>query len=54
MAIDGKQLRGSATAQAPGIHLLATFSARLQGVILAGVTITSGAMFTTPPRIQSG
>ena len=33
MAIDGKRLRGSATAQAPGTHLLAAFSARLQGVI---------------------
>jgi len=33
VAIDGKRLRGSATAQAPGTHLLAAFSARLQGVI---------------------
>ena len=33
VAIDGKRLRGSATAQAPGVHLLAAFSATLQGVI---------------------
>jgi hypothetical protein len=33
VAIDGKRLRGRATAQAPGTHLLAAFSARLQGVI---------------------
>jgi hypothetical protein len=33
VAIDGKRLRGCATAQAPGTHLLAAFSARLQGVI---------------------
>jgi len=33
VAIDGKRLRGSATAQAPGVHLLAAFSASLQGVI---------------------
>ena len=33
VAIDGKRLRGSATAQAPGTHLLAAFSASLQGVI---------------------
>jgi hypothetical protein len=33
VAIDGKRLRGSATADAPGTHLLAAFSARLQGVI---------------------
>jgi hypothetical protein len=33
VAIDGKRLRGSATAQAPGTHLLAAFSAHLQGVI---------------------
>ena len=33
MAIDGKRLRGNATAQTPGTHLLAAFSARLQGVI---------------------
>jgi hypothetical protein len=33
VAIDGKRLRGSATAQAPGTHLLAAFSAGLQGVI---------------------
>ncbi|MDE2467320.1 MAG: ISAs1 family transposase [Bradyrhizobium sp.] len=33
VAIDGKRLRGSATAQAPGTHLLAAFSAQLQGVI---------------------
>jgi hypothetical protein len=33
VAIDGKRLRGSATAQSPGTHLLAAFSARLQGVI---------------------
>jgi hypothetical protein len=33
VAIDGKRLRGSATAQTPGVHLLAAFSATLQGVI---------------------
>jgi hypothetical protein len=33
VAIDGKRLRGSATAQASGIHLLAALSATLQGVI---------------------
>ena len=33
VAIDGKRLRGSATAQSPGVHLLAAFSATLQGVI---------------------
>lgn len=33
VAIDGKRLRGSATAHAPGTHLLAAFSDRLQGVI---------------------
>jgi DDE_Tnp_1-associated/Transposase DDE domain len=33
VAIDGKRLRGSATAQASGVHLLAAFSATLQGVI---------------------
>lgn len=33
VAIDGKRLRGSATADAPGVHLLAAFSAHLQGVI---------------------
>lgn len=33
VAIDGKRLRGSATGQAPGTHLLAAFSARLQGVL---------------------
>jgi len=33
VAIDGKRLRGSATATAPGTHLLAAFSASLQGVI---------------------
>ena len=33
VAIDGKRLRGSATAQSAGVHLLATFSASLQGVI---------------------
>ena len=33
IAIDGKRLRGSATATAPGTHLLAAFSTRLQGVI---------------------
>jgi hypothetical protein len=33
VAIDGKRLRGSATGQTPGTHLLAAFSARLQGVI---------------------
>jgi hypothetical protein len=32
VAIDGKRLRGSATAQAPGTHPLAAFSARSQGV----------------------
>jgi hypothetical protein len=33
VAIDGKRRRGSATAQAPGTHLLAASSDRLQGVI---------------------
>ena len=33
VAVDGKRLRGSATAQTPGVHLLAAFSATLQGVI---------------------
>jgi DDE family transposase len=33
VAIDGKRLRGSATATAPGIHLLAAFSTGLEGVI---------------------
>ncbi len=33
VAIDGERLRGSATAQTPGVHLLAAFSATLQGVI---------------------
>jgi hypothetical protein len=33
VAIDGKRLRGSATSQCPGTHLLSAFSARLQGVI---------------------
>jgi predicted transposase YbfD/YdcC len=33
VAIDGKRLRGSATARSPGVHLLAAFSATLQGVI---------------------
>jgi hypothetical protein len=33
VAIDGKRLRGSAKGTAPGVHLLAAFSARLQGVI---------------------
>lgn len=33
VAIDGKRLRGSATATASGTHLLAAFSASLQGVI---------------------
>ena len=33
VAIDGKRLRGSATARASGTHLLAAFSASLQGVI---------------------
>jgi DDE_Tnp_1-associated/Transposase DDE domain len=33
VALDGKRLRGSATAQAAGVHLLAAFSASLQGVI---------------------
>lgn len=33
IAIDGKRLRGSATAQAPGVHLLAAFSDALSGVI---------------------
>jgi hypothetical protein len=33
VAIDGKRLRGSATAIAPGIHLLAAFSTGLEGVI---------------------
>ena len=33
IAIDGKRLRGSATARSSGTHLLAAFSASLQGVI---------------------
>jgi hypothetical protein len=33
VAIDGKRLRGSATAQSPGGHLLAACIATLQGVI---------------------
>ena len=33
IAIDGKRLRGSATAQAAGVHLLAAFSETLSGVI---------------------
>jgi len=33
IAIDGKRLRGSATAAAPGVHLLAAFSDALGGVI---------------------
>jgi hypothetical protein len=33
VAIDGKRLRGSATAQSAGTHLLAAFSISLQGVI---------------------
>ena len=33
VAIDGKRLRGSATAASTGVHLLAAFSASLQGVI---------------------
>jgi hypothetical protein len=33
IAIDGKRLRGSATAQAPGVHLLAAFSDALSGVV---------------------
>jgi len=33
VAIDGKRLRGSATAQSSGVHLLAAFSVSLQGVI---------------------
>lgn len=33
VAIDGKRLRGSVTALSPGTHLLAAFSASLQGVI---------------------
>ena len=33
VAIDGKRLRGSATATSAGVHLLAAFSASLEGVI---------------------
>lgn len=33
VAIDGKCLRGSATATSPGVHLLAAFSTGLEGVI---------------------
>jgi hypothetical protein len=33
VAIDGKRLRGSAVGQAPGVHLLAAFSDKVQGVI---------------------
>jgi hypothetical protein len=32
-SIDGKRLRGSATAHSAGVHLLAAFSASLQGVV---------------------
>ena len=32
VAIDGKRLRGSATAASPGVHLLAAFSIGLEGV----------------------
>lgn len=33
VSIDGKRLRGSVRGTAPGVHLLAAFSAKLQGVI---------------------
>ncbi len=33
IAIDGKRLRGSRTGDTPGVHLLAAFSSRLEGVI---------------------
>ena len=33
VAIDGKRLRGSATSLSPGAHLIAAFSASLEGVI---------------------
>lgn len=33
VAIDGKRLRGSASALSPGAHLVAAFSASLEGVI---------------------
>lgn len=33
VAMDGKRLRGSATATSPGMHLLAAFSSGLEGVI---------------------
>ncbi len=33
IAMDGKRLRGSATAAAPGAHLLAAFSDALGGVV---------------------
>jgi hypothetical protein len=33
VAIDGKRLRGSATVQAPGVHLLAAFSEAVGGVV---------------------
>jgi len=33
IAMDGKRLRGSATATAPGVHLLAAFSNALGGVV---------------------
>jgi hypothetical protein len=33
MAIEGKRLRGSATARSIGVHLLAAFSAGPQGVV---------------------
>ena len=33
IAIDGKRLRGSATARVPGVHLLAAFSEAMSGVI---------------------
>ena len=35
VAIDGKRLRGSATALSPGAHLVAAFSASLEGVIVS-------------------
>jgi hypothetical protein len=33
VVIDGKRLRGGAKGQSPGVHLLAAFSGKLQGVI---------------------
>src|SRR3954465_6005135 len=47
VALDGKRLRGSATAQAAGVHLLAAFSASLQGVIGQLAVAPEGNEITT-------